>query len=407
MRKAMNKTIRLLAALLGLMLALCPCALAREDTSGLLATVNGVGVPMGDALAEYEHYAYLYSLYGMDDSALAQLREDLATYYVQTYLLDSRFYELELSVDENEITRKALEEYEDMVADYILYYGDGAMSDDENRELAVSLLAEEGYTADYVVSSSLQAARTQAVAQHYTADMTVSEEALRAEYEQRVEDDRMYFESDPSYYEDAVKYGDTVYYTPEGFRTVKHILILFSEEDQTRMKELESRLKGLAEEDERRAEAEAERAAIIETVMPRVQEIQQLLAEGADFISLMDEYGEDPGMQSEPNRTNGYLVHAQSQAWVLPFRDAAMALEKPGDVSGPVATGYGVHLIRYEADMPAGDTPYEEVCGLLEQEMLEIMINTHMNGLLNEWYEEADVTLYPENFIAEAGSAAE
>ena len=38
-----------------------------------------------------------------------------------------------------------------------------------------------------------------------------------------------------------------------------------------------------------------------------------------------------------------------------------MALEKVGDVSEPVLTGYGIHLILYSADLTPGAVPLEDV----------------------------------------------
>ena len=40
-------------------------------------------------------------------------------------------------------------------------------------------------------------------------------------------------------------------------------------------------------------------------------EIDARLAGGEDFMALMAEYGEDPGMQNEPTATRGYYVSAK------------------------------------------------------------------------------------------------
>jgi len=97
--------------------------------------------------------------------------------------------------------------------------------------------------------------------------------------------------------------------------------------------------------------------------------------------------------------TDGYILYADSMSWVLPFRDGAMALEKPGDISQPVRTSYGLHIIRYEYDVVSGPVPFEEVQEALREELNETKLNDYVSGLLDQWYAEADIQLYPENLL--------
>ena len=75
---------------------------------------------------------------------------------------------------------------------------------------------------------------------------------------------------------------------------------------------------------------------------------------GEDFDALIAEYGEDTGSESEPVKTYGYIVGANTTRYVTAFKDAAMALASVGDVSEPVESTYGMHIIKYVADIPAG-----------------------------------------------------
>lgn len=50
----------------------------------------------------------------------------------------------------------------------------------------------------------------------------------------------------------------------------------------------------------------------------------------------------------------GFLFHPQSENWAEAFRAASAALEQPGDVSGPLLTTAGVHIIKYMGDEPGG-----------------------------------------------------
>ena len=99
---------------------------------------------------------------------------------------------------------------------------------------------------------------------------------------------------------------------------------------------------------------------------PTVDEVEEKLAAGEDFDALMEQYGQDPGMQTSPAKENGYPVSADSTNWVTEFRDAAMALENVGDVSEPVRSEYGIHIIKYVSDAVEGEVGLDAVRDALE-----------------------------------------
>ena len=66
-------------------------------------------------------------------------------------------------------------------------------------------------------------------------------------------------------------------------------------------------------------------------------------------------------MQTSPAKENGYPVSADSTNWVTEFRDAAMALENVGDVSEPVRSEYGIHIIKYVSDAVEGEVGLDAV----------------------------------------------
>ena len=99
---------------------------------------------------------------------------------------------------------------------------------------------------------------------------------------------------------------------------------------------------------------DAAKQAILDSVQERVNEIRAKLADGATFEDLILEYGTDPGMQDDATRASGYAVHADSIMWEPNFQKAAMALTAPGEVSDPVISSYGVHIVHYLRDIPAG-----------------------------------------------------
>lgn len=415
---------------------LCSCAKENEDQSavsqatatpepteeasvsaekaGMLATINGVDIPIDEAYDEYSYYEMIYTMYGYADE-LEQLKQDIADYYVDLELIYLQFAELGMEADMEAVSATANENYQAAIQDYTTYVTDDSLTDEEILKEAEEMLIEEGYDLAYFEKIAYNEARLVAVLEHYTKDITVTEEDVKAYYDDLVASDKELFESSPAYYEQAVSYGERIMYVPEGFRRVKHILVLLSDEDQNTMASLESQMDAIdaalaiegadAESlNKDKAEIQAQMDEIFATIEPKAQEILDKLAAGEDFLALMEEYGEDPGMNSEPYATEGYTVHAESTQWVIPFRDAAMALEQVGDVSQPVRTSYGLHIIRYEGDVESGAVSYEEVKADLESEVQDTLMNSYYNDLVAQWRAEAEITMYLENFDAMAAA---
>ncbi len=379
---------------------------SNQDLS-LLAVVNGVEVPADDAYADFEYYAMIYFYYGYSAEDINELKYDIANYYVELELIRQQFDALGLAetLDMDQIKEEAAATYEEAAIGYKVYVDDDDMTEEEVLEAARAMLHEDGYDLEYFEQYYYDQARILAVMEYYQDEVEVSDDDIRAYYDELVAQDKQLVEEDPGYYEIMTGYGERVMYVPEGLRAVKHILVLLSEEDENRMYELESELEeitiSLEGEDAdtealnaRKAEIEQEMDEIYATIEPTIEEIMDKLEAGEDFIDLMEQYGEDPGMTYEPYKTDGYYVYADSAQWVISFRDAAMALEKPGDISQPVRSSYGLHIIRYENDVPSGPVAYESVCDDLKEEVSETAFDEYFAALLGEWISEAEIELY-------------
>ena len=155
--------------------------------------------------------------------------------------------------------------------------------------------------------------------------------------------------------------GGQTYYIPEGYRRIKHIVMALPDADA----------------------ASAQIAAIY-----------QALDAGESFESQMQRYSYDT---SVPPEDAGYLLHADSQLWDEAFLSAALALEKPGDVSEPVVTSAGVHIILYAADEPAGPLALtDEQHDLLTQAALTDKQTRRLEELVSQWREAYDIETHPE-----------
>ncbi len=100
---------------------------------------------------------------------------------------------------------------------------------------------------------------------------------------------------------------------------------------------------------------------------------EQVLAEakaGADFAKLAEQYSDDPGSKAQGGLYEGVVLGQM----VKPFEDTAFAMQTPGELSAPVATEYGYHVIQFVARHPARPQNFAEV----EQQLIDDVRNAHI-----------------------------
>jgi peptidyl-prolyl cis-trans isomerase C len=109
----------------------------------------------------------------------------------------------------------------------------------------------------------------------------------------------------------------------------------------------------------------------------KTETILKELQSGADFAQLAKEKSQDPGSASK----GGDLGWLSKGRTVKPFEDAALALEKSGQLSPVIQTQFGFHVIKLEEKRPAGVQPFEEVKDNLMREAQGTILN---NGRIKE-----------------------
>ncbi len=123
----------------------------------------------------------------------------------------------------------------------------------------------------------------------------------------------------------------------------------------------------------------------IDSVENIINDIYKKLQDGADFAELVKEYSDD----KRSAKNNGELKWFNMGEMVPVFEEAAYDLEENGDISKPVKTRFGFHIIKRidKKDIP----PFEEIKNEFEDKIERgvggQIIQNHFISQLKEKYE--------------------
>ena len=106
--------------------------------------------------------------------------------------------------------------------------------------------------------------------------------------------------------------------------------------------------------------------AAVEAARKKIDALAVRVAHGEDFAALATQASDDPGSKAQ----GGDLGFFGPGMMAKPFEDAAFALQ-PGQVSAPVRTRFGWHLVKVEQVQPAQDRPLAEVRLAIARELAE------------------------------------
>ena len=350
------------------------------------------------------------------------------------------------TVEEEEARLAALEEAtgsEATPAEAVDTERKATVTNDQLDEMLVNDLNTVGYTRDYFVQNQTASVQREKIREKAAEGVEVTDEQVQEEFDKRVATQKESYDANPAGYVTAENNGTTNYYAPEGYRGVKNLLIKFSDEKQSEISDLNSaistanttlsdaqkQLDDLKAEDtssydeatkasydeqvaaleETVATAQAtldESSAKLETVtaeaydeiLPTAQDVLARAQAGEDFDSLIETYGQDTGMNNEPNKSRGYLVCDGLSVYEQSFQDAAMALEKVGDVSAElVKTSYGYHILQYATDVTPGTVELtEEIKSDIYNTLLSDAKDAAYESAVTQWVSEADVKTFPK-----------
>ncbi len=484
----MKKRIALIAMLLVAVLTLSGCNLigydAELDGAQVVAKVGDTEITKAEWLAyrdymvEYEQQ-YMLQYYGMsmpvDESMMGTYGEMALEQLVESQVIQDKLTELGMNPLSEEDAAEVEAYADDMIDLYKMLvryqnHPDVETVEEEAERLAAEATAAEatevqepvatitdaeldamlneeleaiGYSRDYFLQSQTVSVQQEMLREYTGKDVAVTDEQVKAEFDSLVATQKETYDADPTAYAYAEQNGLDLYYMPEGYRGVKHVLVKLDDAQQAEIDALNTELttakntlnSGNAQLEELNAQDtaeldadaladyEAQIAALEEqiaaaqvtvdetqvkldetteaafaAVLPTAQEVLAKAQAGEDFDALVETYGEDSGMTAEPAKTRGYLVCEGLSIYEPNFQEAAMALANVGDVSAePVKTSYGYHILQYTCDVEGGEVEFtDEIKTAIYDEMLAEAQEAAYDAAVTQWVSEAKVETFPK-----------
>lgn len=301
------------------------------------------------------------------------------------------------------------------------------------EEAVTGQLEEMGYTFEAIYNELVLETRQNRAIELFCGDIVLTQAQVDAYYEEQfVAPDRADYKDNIARYDEEILMNDNeAFYTPEGYRYIRQILLEIPEgakeaarteqvalnratqamgtalqaltlaatraESWDDMAEARSAYDAAAE-----ALASAQQdyvAALSDAALPMVQETVDAIAAqyeaGIDSKSLVNRYSTD---RTERNLSGaGYPFHPESTMWPKGFSEAASKLKKPGDISEPFVTEQGVHILFYEGDVPAGEHVLtEDERALLNAAALRSCQLERLAELVDVWKADYEIETHPE-----------
>ena len=371
----------------------------------VVAEFNG-GVLMSDEVArEYQQQLadLVFSGYS-EEEVSATLLNEVMQYMVGDRVMLAKAKEMGLydltEADQAEIDALAQEIFDaqfDFFSDYV--NTDGMTEEEAAGAVKSYMLENEGVSPESIRSELAEGWWMEKLYNEITRDVTINDNDLQKTYNEIYKQQKTSFDSYVDDYEYAQMNGEAILYNLGGYRAVRVLLFSFDEmENYEAVLALSDSLLELdtAKDAEQIAEIVAEIDGYYAGVDAEAFDALNQLTSGADFEELLLTIGDDEGMKDEHLRRTGYYVSRDSLLWPAEIIDAAMSLQKPGDLSGAVRVADGVCILQYVGDVKAGPVPLDDVKVQLADDVLEAACYEAYEQQLSAWLSEADAKYYPE-----------
>jgi len=455
-RETENTMKKIFALIFALVMALsavaCSSAPAAEgsaeaevivfDPEAPIVTIGDEVITFGEYEELFNTYAEYYAMMGYDMENDAETVESLQDFIVDTlveekviaYQAKENGYDQLSDEKIAEIEVTAAAELEDMAA-MLREQAEADAKEDSTinvEERLAELFADEAeyYTGtrmtqeemgQWIKDYYMESAVTQTFREAMLADVTVSDEEIKAWYDSALAEDAEVYAENPEYYkgdkESEELYGDyPVLFAPEGYKRMLHILIMPEDamadeyydkettietlraeygelafaveveggEGADRMKEIVSEYKQL------KADMEKLEKEYYASAVTKANEAYAKLKAGESFETVMAEYNQDTE-QTEKGRliSNQYV---SDYDWSNEVK-AEFATLKIGEYSKVVQDDEGCHILYYLGDEPAGNAELDTVKDAIRQQLLFEAQDEEWIALVEAWKNDGSVKL--------------
>lgn len=140
---------------------------------------------------------------------------------------------------------------------------------------------------------------------------------------------------------------------------------------------------------------QVEASHILTATKEEAEEVQAKLAEGGDFAELAKEYSTDTASAENGGELGAFGAGEMAPA----FEEAAFAM-KVDDISKPVETEFGFHIIKVTGKTEAAEATLENS----KEEIRELLFEEQLNSEYTTWLSEKQASYDIENTLSEGGN---
>lgn len=349
----------------------------------VVAIFDGGYVTFDEAYGEYQYYVELYALfYGEDLNALTDEAREVQLDLLQQ-LVAEKLVNAHLEAEGVQLLSE--EEQESLRAQASEAYA-----------LHKSLEPDDDTTLDEFTEAYLSEAMSSAVLEYVAGEVTITDEDVRALYEETLASDQEYYEANPQDYGFEALYGDSpVTWIPEGYRRVRLLLVPFDDElsakyDEYLIAEYE------AVDDAALADAQKGKDDVLALLKPQADAVKARLDAGETFEALLSEFNSGAELMGETGEAQGFALSADSLYFSDTIESAAMALKAPGDVSDAVPCDWGYVFIEYMEDVSSGAVDFELLRDALTQSARTDALYRQYDEAVAQWLEAANPEYFPD-----------
>lgn len=401
----MIRKLKVVALVLAIALVFSGCSMITKNSDRVgkqvVATVNNAPVTRNQVETYYKMQYFISSYYQdtanlskLDDNTKTALKSAVEDVAKQTALVQ-KATELgyKLTDDEKSTNKAHADSLFTYIKQSIQSQVEEAAKTDKNVDVNSKVdseykakLTEMGFTSDDYANLLNNAALIEKLKDYTDKQVQVTDDDVTKWYNDTLVAQQAAMDKDPTVFATDVNSNQVVTYIPEDTIAVKQVLLTYKDTDISDVaKQLYT--------DGDKNEAMAVLKPQIDAMTPDAHNIVSKLKSGTSIDEMIKQYGNDPDMASGGSKaTTGYLVGNSTKDYIQEFKDAALKLTKVGDVSDPVTTYYGLHILQTNKVYTKGTIPFDSIKDLIKSALLPNMQNDKYSKMEDQWAKEAKIT---------------